>query len=167
VCWDDRMKLTHSTTYDAPPAEVYAMLTDREFRERAAAATGVVSAEVTVEPRGGGHVVTVDQVQPTAGLPSFAKKITGDTTRAVVVETWSDLSTATVTIDTPGKPSKVSGTYSLREEGGGTVQTFDGELKVSVPLVGGKLEKLLADLFVQGREKEQAAGAEWLAEQGR
>ena len=86
---DGRMKVTHTATYDAPAADVYAMLTDPAFRQRAADASGVVSAEVTVEESGGGHVVTIDQVQPTEGVPAFAKKFAGDTTRAVVVETWT------------------------------------------------------------------------------
>jgi hypothetical protein len=37
------------------------------------------------------------------------------------------------------------------------------EVKVKVPLIGGKLESLMADLVTQGMDKEQEAGAAWLA----
>jgi carbon monoxide dehydrogenase subunit G len=156
------MKVTHTATYDAPLADVYAMLTDPAFRRYAADATGVLSAEVTVEESGAGHVVTIDQVQPTEGVPSFAKKFAGETTRAVQVETWTDSSRATLTVQTPGRPTDISGSYDLVEEDGRTTQTFTGELKVKVPLIKDRLEKLMAQLFVEGREKEQAAGAAWL-----
>jgi hypothetical protein len=39
---------------------------------------------------------------------------------------------------------------------------FSGEVKVKVPLIKDKLEKLMAQLFNDGRDKEQAAGAAWL-----
>jgi hypothetical protein len=56
----------------------------------------------------------------------------------------------------------VSGTYELTEQGARTTQTFAGEVKVKVPLIKDKLEKVMAQLFVEGRDKEQAAGAAWL-----
>ena len=43
------MKFRHELTYDATPAEVFAMLADPAFREAACAAAGVISADVTVE----------------------------------------------------------------------------------------------------------------------
>lgn len=156
------MQVTHTAVYDAPLEEVYAMLTDRGFREYAARATGVVSAEVSVEAVGGGHVVTVDQVQPTEGVPSFARKFAGETTRAVQVETWSSPYDGTLTVQTPGRPTDISGRYVLSGDGGSTTQTFTGEVKVKVPLIKDKLEKVMAQLFVEGRDKERAAGASWL-----
>jgi hypothetical protein len=138
------------------------MLTDPEFRRYAADATGVLSAEVTVEPSGDGHVVTIDQVQPTAGVPAFARRSAGETTRAVQVETWSSQGRATLTVQTPARPTDVSGTYVLSDDGGRTTQTFTGEVKVKVPLIKDRLEKLMAQQFNRGRDEEQAAGAAWL-----
>jgi carbon monoxide dehydrogenase subunit G len=156
------MKVTHTVTYDAPPDEVYAMLTDPAFREKASQATGVLSVEVTVEPEGDGHVVTLDQVQPTEGVPSFAKKFAGETTHVIAVESWSSPTKAALKVDTPGRPTDLQGAYRLEEFGGKTEQKFDGEIKVKVPILGGKLEKVMADLFVDAREKEHAVGAAWL-----
>lgn len=156
------MHVTHTATFDAPAGEVYAMLTDPAFREYAAAATGVLKADVTVERSGEGHVVTIDQVQPTEGVPAFARKFAGETTRAIQVETWSSPTAGTLSVQTPGRPTELSGRYRLEESAGRTTQVFEGEIKAKVPLIKDKLEKLIAQLFLEGREKEQAAGAAWL-----
>jgi hypothetical protein len=156
------MHVTHTATYVASADEVYAMLTDPTFRDRAAAATGVVRAEVRVEDGEEGRVVTVDQVQPTDGVPAFAKKFAGETTRAIQVEIWTTPREATMTVQTPGRPTDLRGTYTLAEDSGRTTQTFEGEVKVKVPLIKDRLEKLMVQLFLEGRDKEQAAGAAWL-----
>lgn len=156
------MRFQHTATYDAAPAEVYAMLTDPAFRERAAQAQGVVSVEVTVTAAGEGCVVEIDQVQNTAGLPAIAKKIAGDTTRAVVKETWSSPAGGTVDISVPGKPTKAAGSVSVEAVGDGSRHVTDLEVTVKVPLVGGKLEQLMADNIRQGLEAEQAVGTAWL-----
>jgi Protein of unknown function (DUF2505) len=157
------MKLSHTTTYDAPLAEVYAMLTDPAFRERAAKDSGVLEVTVDVTQQGGGAQVRMEQVQPVKGVPSFATKFAGETTQARVVETWTSHASSELEITTPGKPTRITGGYHLSEMGGRTTQQFDGECKVSVPLIGGKLERVMGDLFVEGREKEAAAGRAWLS----
>ncbi len=104
----------------------------------------------------------IDQVQPTEGVPGFAKKFAGETTRAVQTEEWASPSGGTITIETPGKPTSIKGTLSLAESGGRTTETLDVEVKVKVPLIGGKLESLMAELVSAGMDKEQVAGEAWL-----
>lgn len=158
------MKFTHELTYDASPAEVYAMLSDPTFREEVCAAQQVVSAAVTLTPRGadGFHLV-VDQVQDTAGLPSIARKITGDTTQAVVEEDWTGPSGGSVSVTAPGKPTSATGTVALEPTATGTREVVELDVKVKVPLVGGKLEALMADNIKKGLEVEQTVGTAWLA----
>src|SRR3954447_3172679 len=159
---DAAMKLRHEISYDAPLAEVYAMLADPAFRQSSATAMGGISADVTITPKGEGMSVHIDQVQRTEGVPGFAKKSAGETTRAVQTEEWDSTTGGTITIETPGKPTSITGTLALSEAGGRTTETLDVEVKVKVPLVGGKLEKLMADLVVAGMDKEQTAGEAWL-----
>ncbi|MBV9831219.1 MAG: DUF2505 domain-containing protein [Marmoricola sp.] len=156
------MKLRHEISYDAPLAEVFEMLADPAFRQRSAEAMGVISADVSIDRTGGGMEVRVDQVQPTEGVPSFAKKFAGETTRAIQTEKWDSPSGGSIAIDTPGKPTSIKGTISLAESGGRTTETLDVEVKVKVPLIGGKLEKLMADLVAEGMDKEHDAGVAWL-----
>jgi uncharacterized protein YndB with AHSA1/START domain len=156
------MKLRHEITYDAPLRDVFAMLSDPAFRQASADAMGVISAEVSITPKGEGISVRIDQVQPTEGVPGFAKKFAGETTRAVQTEDWSSPAGGTITIETPGKPTSIKGTLALAEAGGRTTETLDVEVKVKVPLLGRKLESLMVDLVAKGMDKEQAAGVAWL-----
>jgi uncharacterized protein DUF2505 len=156
------MKLRHEISYAAPLGDVFAMLGDPAFRQSSAKAMGVISADVTITPKGEGMSVHIDQVQPTEGVPGFAKKFAGETTRAVQTEEWVSPAGGTITIETPGKPTSIRGTLALSESGGRTTETLDVEVKVKVPLIGGKLESLMAELVAAGMDKEQIAGEAWL-----
>lgn len=156
------MKLRHELAYDAPPADVRAMLTDPLFWDRVGEATGAISSTATVGTEGETTRVIIDQEQEVVGVPSFAKKFVGDSTRAITTQVWQG-DTATFDVETPGKPTSISGTASLTANGSGSVLVYDLDVKASVPLVGGKLEKLVVELTTAGFEKEQAVGAAWLA----
>ena len=157
------MKFRHELTYDSPPADVFAMLADPAFREKVSVAQDVVSADITLTPNGEGFDFVNDQVQKTAGLPTIAKKITGETTRAIVTEKWGDARGGSVDVSAPGKPTSVQGTVALLESGTGTNEVIELEIKVKVPLIGGKLESLLGDEIKANLEIEQTVGAAWLA----
>lgn len=157
------MRFRHELRYDAPPAAVFEMLADPEFREAACAAQNVISAEVSLEREGNGFTLSVDQEQRTDDLPSFARTFAGASTRAIQRETWSDTTGGTLQIDTPGKPSTLKGTITLRPEGSGTVEIVELEIKVRVPLIGGKLEKLLANKVTAGMDAEHGVGVDYLA----
>jgi hypothetical protein len=62
----------------------------------------------------------------------------------------------------PGKPGRVTGTVRLREDGAETVQTVDAEVKVSIPLVGGKVEKIICSALGHVLTVQQRVGADWL-----
>ena len=156
------MLMRTELSYDAPPADVFAMLSDPAFRERVCEAQHAVSYDVSVDVAGAGLTVRVETEQNTSGLPSIAKKFVGETTTAILTETWKDGSGGTVDISAPGKPTKITGTVTLREAGGGTLQTVELDAKVKVPLIGGKLEQLLVDSLRAGYDKEQEVGTAWL-----
>lgn len=158
------MQFRHELAYDAPPDRVYAMLADPDFRRASCEAMGVLSADVQLEPAadGAGFTLVVDQLQDTQGLPSFARKFAGDSTRAVQRETWADAGGGTLEIDSPGKPASIAGTIRLEPTGSGTTEVVELDLKVKVPLIGGKLEKLLADTVRTGMDAEHEVGVRWL-----
>lgn len=156
------MKFRHELTYDASPAEVFDMLADPAFREAVCAAQDVISAEVELERTGNGFTLTIDQMQKTDDLPGFARTFAGDSTRAIQREVWADPTGATLVIDAPGKPSDVRGTITLRPEGSGTREIVELDLRVRVPLIGGKLEKLLVEKITAGLDTEHGVGTAWL-----
>ena len=160
------MRLRHELAYDAPPGEVRAMLTDPLFWDQVADATGALSSTATVGLEGTATRVVVDQEQKVVGVPSFARTFVGDSTRAITTQVWQG-DEASYVVETPGKPTSMSGTASIAENGTGSTLTYDLEVKASVPLVGGRLEKLVVDLTTEGFDKEQVVGAAWLAGQRR
>jgi Protein of unknown function (DUF2505) len=161
-------QVRHHLTYDAALPEVAAMLADPAFREAVCERQRVLRATVAIEPEdaevvGAGTRVSVDQVQAARGIPSFATKFVGDEIHIVQRESWRDDTTADLTWSIPGKPGEMTGTSRLHESGGQTTQTVDLTVKVSIPLVGGRLEGFIADLLVKALDAEARAGRDYLA----
>jgi hypothetical protein len=155
-------RLTYDLTYDAPLTAVGEMLMDAVFREEVCAAQGAIHQAVSVGQDGGGMKVVIDQVQTATGIPGFARKFVGDEINLVQTERWSDFETGTVEVVIPGKPGQMKGTITVREEGGTTTETVAMEIKVSIPLVGGKIESLIADLLRKALKAENAVGRQYL-----
>ena len=151
------MNLTRELSYAAGVEDVHAMLCDPAYWDEVAAATGARSSTTTVD----GGTVTTDELQEVAGVPSFAKKLVGDSTRAIKTMAW-DGDSAAFSVDTPGKPTSIKGTVSLAAAGEGTTMTYTLDVRASVPLISGKLEKLVAELTDAGFDQEYAVGQAWL-----
>jgi uncharacterized protein YndB with AHSA1/START domain len=158
------MRFTHELSYDAPPDAVFEMLADPEFRQRACAAMEVVSADVQLEREGDGFTLVIDQQQNTKDIPAFARTIIGESTHVVQREVWPSTSTGSLAIETPGKPISTRGTIRLVPNGAGTTERVELEIKVKLPLIGGRLEKLMADKVAEGMDLERTVGVAWLEE---
>lgn len=157
------MKIRHELQYDASPAEVFAMLADPDFREKVCQAQKSNSCTVSIEPSGGQMSVVVDQKRPSEGIPGFARKIVGDEIQLVQSEDWSDSANAALTVVIPGKPGRFDATITLTGSESGSVETIDGDLVVSIPLLSGKLEKLIAGLLDEALRVEKRVARAWLA----
>jgi uncharacterized protein YndB with AHSA1/START domain len=154
--------LTYDLTYDAPMTDVGEMLMEPAFREQVCRAQGAIRTEVTITGDGTKRVV-VDQVQKADGIPSYARKFVGDEINLVQTEQWSGLEDATVEVEIPGKPGQMTGTITLTESGGTTTEHVEMTIKVNLPLVGGKVESLIADLLRKALKAENAVGRTYLA----
>ena len=159
------MRFRHELTYDAAPDEVFEMLSDADFRRQSCAAMAVISAQVQLERHqdGDGFTLEIDQLQNTADLPAFARAFAGDSTQAIQREVWRTRSEGSLEIESPGTPSSAKGTIRLEPAGTSTIEVVEIEIKVKVPLIGGKLEKLMAGKVAAGMEVEHAVGEAWLA----
>jgi hypothetical protein len=158
------MRFEHTLRYDAPPKAVFAMLGDAVFREQVCEAQHTSESTATVDGVDDTMSVTVDQRRPAEGIPSFAKKFVGDTIHIVQREEWSSATDAKLEVGIPGKPGHLHGTITLRPDGDGTIETVSGEIKVHIPLVGGKIEGLIAELLEHALRAEQRVGTAWLAD---
>jgi hypothetical protein len=156
-------RFSHDLTYDAPMADVDAMLMDPEFRERACEAQGAIRQTVSVTEDSGGVTVVVDQVQNAEGIPGFARKFVGEEINLIQTESWFDAENARVEVVIPGKPGEMAGTINLSESGGVTTERVEMDIKVNIPLVGGKIENLIADLLRKALKSENAVGRDYLS----
>ena len=152
-------KLTKPLPYDATAAAVAAMLDDQSFREAVLERQKVVRGSAVVD----GDVVTIEQVRSGHDLPSFARTFVGDEILIVQKETWTSPTSADIQLLIPGNPGEASGTLVLTESGGTTTETIDLDLSVRIPLVGGKIESLVAGLFGHALDVEHRVGVEWLS----
>ena len=140
-------RFSHDLTYDAPQDAVDAMLMDQAFRERVCDAQGAIRKSVAITEESDGVRVVVDQVQTAEGIPGFARKFVGDEINLVQSETWVDAENAEVEVVIPGKPGEMTGSIHLSESGGVTTERLEMTIQVNIPLVGGKIEKLIACLL--------------------
>ena len=157
-------RLTHELTYDAPLEKVAAMLRDPAFRDRVCVRQHVVSHQAEVSTDGDSADVRVERVQAVTGVPPFAAKFVGDEITIVHTERWRDLTSGAYTVGIPDKPGQISGSVALRDEGGRTVETVDLEIKLSIPLVGGKIEGVVHELLEKALRTEHEVGVAYLAE---
>ena len=110
-----------------------------------------------------GDVVTIEQVRSGDDIPSFARKFVGDEILIVQTENWTSPTSADVRLTIPGKPGEAVGTLELVESGGTTTETVDLDISVKIPLVGGKIEQLIAGISRRRPRRRAAVGREWLS----
>ena len=143
-----QMRVTHQFNGDVD--RVFALITDPGFLERKFLAGGAKDVSVDREDLAGGGVRLTIRRHVTVDLPGFAKKFIQPTNAVLQTETWDAASPGeprrcTYRIDVQGVPSHIDGTVTLTPDGGGTRQDVDAKVKVSIPLVGGRLEGLAVD----------------------
>ena len=162
-----RMHLREQISYDAPVADVFAMLCTQRFRDRVCEETGALRYEVTVTAVTDTATIRVARVVP-AEVPDLVKKFVGDEIEIVSTEIWSapdaaGARTAPLLIEITGKPAQMRGSIRLEQLGSATVETVDGEITVSVPFIGGKIEGEIATAIRAAIDLEEAVGTSWLA----
>lgn len=156
-------RLLHTMVYDAPADAVAAMLSDASFREEVCTNQRATAFNVKVDGDVSSKDVRIEMTQPTDRVPSFAKKIVGAETTILQTEKWSSPTHGDVHITIPGKPGEMRGTATLVEVDGVTTETVDLQVTVKIPLVGGKVEELIAKLIGSALRAEERTGKAWLS----
>ena len=159
------MKKVHEELrYDGATIEqVHEMLATPAFREQVCESQGYIRHTVQVERDDQGMTVKIDQHQKAHGIPGFARKFVGEEIHIVQAEDWSSPEKGNIHVSIPGKPGEMEGTALLTEDPDGTTETVNLTVKVNIPLVGGKIEGLVADLLAKALRAEHKVGVKWLA----
>jgi len=162
-----RMQVTHH--FDADVETVYALMSDPDFCMRKYADAGATDIQVDSDQRDDGPKL-VSRRKLTVDLPGFAKKVMQPTNTVVQTDQWSTggdgTRTCAYSVEVQGVPSRIDGTVTLAPDGSGTKQDVQAEVKVSIPLLGGRLEKFAVDNGVKALEHEAAFTAKELASRG-
>ena len=161
------MRFRHVNGYAASPSEVRAMLTTREFRDEVCTYQRALDHSVAISELSGSTTVVITQSQAMDGAPAAARKLVGSSVQIVQRETWTAPDRADFAMEIPGKPGHLRGTIALVDKGDGTCdEVFTGEVKVNVPLVGGKLEGFIGDILTRALRREGRVGVTWLERGG-
>jgi hypothetical protein len=156
-------RVSHTLTYPATSvADVFAMLGDPAYRRAVGDYQRVIDFSCDIARSGAGMRVRLEEAHATDRIPSFAQRLVGNEIRFQQEESWTSSSSADIHVTIPGKPGDMNGTTTLTQAGDDVVQQIDLAVKVNIPLVGGKVEELVADFVGKAFEAEHKVGVKWL-----
>jgi hypothetical protein len=163
-----RMEMSAEIDYPgATPEEAFALIVDPKFRAAVCEATMALGHDVGIESTGnGGATVRVDRTMP-AEVPDFVRKLVGETLDVRQTEEWSapdavGRRTADIRVEIVGQPAKMTGTIVLEAIPDGCHQVISGQVKVSIPFLGGKIEPEIAKGIRSAIRIEEQTGRAWL-----
>ena len=159
---DAAVAIDSSTTYPAPPAAVFALLTDEGFLTDRAAALGGEPLGVTVTRDGAGTETTARLTAPTAGIPTVFARFVGSSVTVTERTTWvpaddgGHRAALDVRAEVFGRTVRVTGERRLTPVAEGTRSTVTGDAQVRAPLIGRQAEGAVRELVtvVLRREEE-------------
>jgi hypothetical protein len=155
--------------FAADPDTVAAMLADEGFVRQWCDETQAREVSISVE-RGAGRTpfqVRTSRAFPTDAFPSFARRFVGESLVIEQTDAWEPVGDGawrgTSDVVTSGAPARLRARTSLDSAGeGASVLVVDGEVKASVPLVGGKIEELMHERVLKAMQVEERVAADWL-----
>ncbi len=155
------MHLTSRHELPADPDVAYAMLTDPAFLEQAAIASGATDIRVAASD-------ARTAVQATIEAPAQARAFLGPQLSFTQQVTWGARTpdggrTGQVSIDILRAPASAAGAVTLAPTAAGSVLNWEGELTVSVPLLGATIERQAAPLIVEMLDELGTQARAWLA----
>jgi hypothetical protein len=140
------MKRDFKQSFTKPADTVIRMFGDRRYFERKYAELGFKDMQILDHETNGDqfsirfrYTAAID-----VPLPDFAKKFLPAEMTVTHRDNW-DLKkkVGTSEIELPGLPLKIAAAMRLVDEGEGASNTLSWDVTCSVPLIGGRLEKLL------------------------
>lgn len=155
------MDISSQAEFVTDPATVYAMMITKEYLEKVCEASHAQAHEVSVTG-------SSTQTSRTLPAPAVAARFTGPTLTVVEDIAWGEPSAdgtrvGALSMTVPGQPLSMKGTMTIAPGGAGTVLTLKSELKVSIPLLGKKMEQGAAPAITSGFRTHQSVGSAWIA----
>lgn len=97
-------------------------------------------------------------------LPSFAQKFISASMTVVQQDSWdAKTKKGRLDINIKGFPGTITCDMELKDEGSGSANHMNWNVKVGIPFIGGKLEQVLMDDIKKKTAPDTAAGVKLLA----
>jgi hypothetical protein len=157
-------RFEHRASFPATVDAVYSTLVDEAFlTARLRDIGGKGAALLSHETTDGGAAYRLRQGVDADRLPGAVRSILKGDLVVEREERWRGHESAgRATI--AGVPAQIASRGRLTERGGGTELLVSAEVKVSIPLVGGKIEKVVAEQVTKLLAAEAEYAEKWLAE---
>lgn len=162
--------IPHSVSHPQPVDRVLAAFTSEDYWRTRIAEVGGDGARLDRLDIGEGTVaVEMTQLIPAEHLPSLVTKIRPGDLVITRTEDWTHpagnpTATGTLTARVAGLPGELTGTLTLAPAGTGSTVTLDGRVDVPIPLIGSKIEAVIAERITELLLHEDEFTARWLDE---
>jgi hypothetical protein len=158
---------THLSAHLALPSDPeggFALLTDQDYVEEVATATGGHDVSVTITPNDDGGATVVSARSLPANLPSYAKAFVGETLDLTETRVYGPAAAdgsrdGTFAVDFGSTPIAITGTLRLQPEGDLSGLAIEIDIAASVPFVGGKVESVASGWIEKFVAKEEKVAA--------
>ncbi len=160
------MKVRYEHLIPAPYQKVVDAYRSTEFYEQKQKNSGAISVEIErAEERPDGSFHMVARVSEPSRMPSFLRKSDVDHyTDDTVLDPQASTLTWKITPDQMAEVFLLSGLIEFADLGEQTRVTFNVELRVKIPLVGKKAEKIGLQQSEKESEKQAAFLKQWVAD---
>lgn len=154
------MQLSFHHEYDGSVDEVVTLFRTPDFISDVAQHAGAQSHDVSVTDG-------VTNLRMTLATPANVAKFVGSTADITMVFRWSEAEPSgtrrgTVDVAVKGLPVSVDAGVALSPTASGSAADYQGDLTVRIPLVGGKVEKLVAPFITEAFAGIERRAKVWL-----
>lgn len=162
-------KFTHTQQYTQSPDEVLARYTSADFLIHKYQQMGREEVTLEEEYREGDVVrlriryYNINDMD----LPDFVRKFMSERTLVIQTTEWQLSKRAgRLTVDPQHSPAHMAADMTLEDDGqGGCTNRIDWQVSCSIPLLGGKIEKVIVDGLRSKADEDQATTQALLDEQ--
>lgn len=142
------MKFEDKHPFDKPAATVIKMFSDRAYFERKYKDLGGWDIEVLEHEKSAKkfRIKVRYTIKASGQIPAFAQKFLGDSSTVTQQDAWDlEKMTGRLDVEVKGLPAKVSADMTLKSDGKGAANHLIWNVSCGIPLIGGKLESVIAD----------------------
>ncbi|WP_405229135.1 DUF2505 domain-containing protein [Lentisalinibacter sediminis] len=159
-----------SRRFDADVDTVAALMTDPDFIVDRCLAIGELSAECHADEDRDSVTLHTTRVSR-QDLPGFLTKLVGEEQTLTVHEIWQTVADGRrnryqgrYTVRSARAPIEIEGRFTLEADGSGSVYKVEHRFHVPIPLIAGRIEKVLRRQITATVEAELAYAAERLTD---